>query len=70
MGYQVDHLSLSPDPAIDSEHTGAQHDAAVLLDGLCPDNDIGDPGVVLDGDEHAALGRARPLANEHEAGGP
>ena len=39
------------------------------LEHLRPDDEIGDAGLVLDGDEHDALGRARPLADQHEAGG-
>ena len=41
------------------KHAGGQDDAAILLEHLRPDDEVGDAGLVLDGDEHDALGRSR-----------
>src|SRR3546814_11052305 len=42
--------------------------AAVRLENLGPDDEIRDMGLVLERDEHDALGRSRLLAHEHDAG--
>ena len=43
------------------------HRAAVGGEDVAPDHRVGDAGLVLQGDEHHALGRARPLADQHQA---
>ena len=64
---EVDHLALSLDASAHGDHAGAHHDAAEFLEHLRPDHQVGDPGLVLQGDEHHALGAAGPLPNEDEA---
>ena len=68
MGDEMDDLALALDAAAHGDHAGAQHDAAVFLEHLRPDHQVGDAGLVLDRDEHDALGDAGPLADQHEAG--
>lgn len=46
----------------------AESDAAESLEDLLPDNDVGDARLVLERDEHDALGRAGSLSDEHDAG--
>ena len=64
---EVDHLALSLDASAHGDHAGAHHDAAKLLEHLRPDHQVGDAGLVLQGDEHHALGAAGPLPNKDEA---
>jgi hypothetical protein len=45
------------------------HRAAKFLEHLWPHDEIGDAGLVFERNEHDALGRARPLAHQHQAGG-
>ena len=40
----------------------------MLLEQVGPDHEVGDVGLVLQRDEHDALGRARLLADQHQAG--
>ena len=56
------------DPAVDRHQGGSKHDATALLEQFWPDDDIGWPGLVLDGDEHHALGGTGLLAHEDDAG--
>jgi len=65
----MNHLAFPLDPAVDRHHAGTEHDPARPLEQLWPDDNIGRAGFVLDGDEHRALRRARPLAHQHQAGG-
>jgi hypothetical protein len=53
---------------VDAEHGGAEDGAAVLFVELGPDHQIGDAGLVFQGDKHHALGRARFLADQDDAG--
>jgi hypothetical protein len=63
----VDHLALPLDASAHSDHAGAHHDAAKLLEYLRPDYQVGDPGLVLQGDEHHAFGATGPLPHKHKA---
>ncbi len=68
LGDQVDHQPLALHLAADPEQRGPEHDAPVLLEGLRPDHRVGDAGLVLQGGEDHALGAARTLAHQHQAG--
>ena len=65
--HQVDHVAFPLDAPATGEHAGRQDQAALLLEERRPDDEIGDVGLVLDGDEHDALGRTRFLPHQHEA---
>src|ERR1700730_14718020 len=69
LGDKVNDLALALDAAVDRHHPGRNDHPALLLEHLRPDHEIGDAGLVLDGDEHDAFRRARHLPHEHEAGG-
>ena len=62
----ADDLALPLNAAPHSDHAGAHHDAAKLLECLRPNHQVGDPGLVLQGDKHHAFGAAGPLSDEHE----
>jgi hypothetical protein len=62
----VDHLALPLDAAAHGDHAGAHHDAAKRLKHLRPNHQVGNPGLVLQSDEHHAFGAAGPLPNKHE----
>src|SRR5262245_52376084 len=47
-------------PAFDDEQRAAQHGAAVLLEGGRVDDDVGDPRLVLEGEEDESLRGAGP----------
>ena len=69
MGDEVDDFALTLNTTTDRDHAGGKDHAAIFIAHLGPDDEIGDAGLILQGDEHDALGAARPLADEHEAGG-
>ena len=56
------------DDAVHRHQPRAHHDLALPVEDVGPDDEVGDPGLVLDGDEHHALGAARPLADQHQPG--
>src|SRR3546814_14974136 len=64
----MDDLALALDLAAHPHHRRAEYGAAVRLENLGPDDEIRDMGLVLERDEHDALGRSRLLAHEHDAG--
>src|ERR1700733_7557489 len=64
---EVHDLALPLNAALHSNHAGAHHDAAKLLEDFRPDYQVGDPGLVLQSDEHHAFGAAGALPNKHEA---
>ena len=63
------HLAFALDAAANGQHARGQDDAPELFEDLEPDHDIGDAGLVLQRDEHDALGRSGALADQHEARG-
>ena len=69
-GDDVDHVAIGValDDAVHRHQPRAHHDLALLLEHVGPDDEVGDPGFVLEGDEHHALGAARPLADQHQPG--
>jgi len=51
-GHEMDHQPFALHPARHGEQARAHHDAAMRLEHLGPDHEIGDAAFVLDGDEH------------------
>ncbi len=68
VGDHVDDADSDCTTAGDRDIARAQHHRAHALEHLRPDDDIGDRAFVLDGHEHHALGRARPLPAGDQAG--
>src|SRR3546814_18084437 len=66
----MDDLTFAMDLAINAEQPRTHDDAAVFLEHSRPDDQIGDACLVLDGDEHDAFRRSRPLTDEDEPGEP
>ena len=67
--HEMHHLPFPLNPPADRKQAGGQHGAAVLLEDLRPDDEIGDAALILDRDEHHAFGRSRHLPHQDEAGG-
>ena len=70
LGDDVDHVAIGVtlDDAVDRHQPRAHHDLALLPEHVGPDDEVGDPGLVLERDEDDALGASRPLADQHQAG--
>ena len=64
---EVHDVAVALDRAVDPEQAGAQQLASLLLDQAAPDDDIHVPGLILQGHEHHAARRVRPLAAGDEA---
>ena len=64
----VNDVLVALDASVDDDQARAHHDLAESLQRLGPDHRVGDAGLVLDGHEHHALGRAGALAHQHDAG--
>lgn len=65
---EMDHFALTLNLAANAEHRGGEQHAAILLENLDPDDDIGRAGLVFHRQEHHALGRAGPLTDKNKAG--
>src|SRR5229473_5882647 len=68
LGDDVDDALLALQAAAAIEEGGAERGAAEAFEDRRPDDQIGDPGLVLKGDEDDAVGAARALPNEDEPG--
>src|SRR5690606_15182412 len=68
-GNKMHNLSLPLHAASHPKHAGTKYKGPILFKNLLPDNDIGNAGLVLHGDEHHTLCRSGPLANQDQAGG-
>lgn len=66
---EVDDFALAADLAVDAEQAGADDFAALAFHELGADDDVGEAGFVLEGDEHRAFGGAGALAAGDDAGG-
>jgi hypothetical protein len=53
---------------IDADHASPEHNTPVFLEGLDPDNQVGNAALILDRDEHHPFCRAGALTNEKETG--
>ncbi len=68
VGDDVDDALLALQFAGAAQQGRAQRGAAEALEDLRPDDQVGDPGLVLDGDENDAVGAPRPLPDQHDPG--
>ena len=64
----MDDVAFALDAADDASMPAGKDRPPVLFVELRPDHEIGDAGLVLQGDEDDALGRAGLLADQHQAG--
>ena len=60
-------LPFALNTAGDGQHAGGEDDAALLFEQFRPDDEIGDAGLVFDGDEHHAFGASRASAGRGQA---
>ena len=67
VGDDMDDVALALDGAVDGDHRRRHHDPALRLELALPQDDVGDSGLVLDGDE-GDVALARPLADQDQAG--
>ena len=65
---EMDHLAFALDAAVHRHHAGREDDLPVIFEHFRPDDEIGDSGLIFDGDEHDALGGSRHLPDQHHAG--
>ena len=63
----MDDLHIALHMALDRQQPGLHDGLAVVRHHPGPDNEIGDAGLVLDGDEADAPGAARPLPDQDQA---
>jgi len=66
----MDHTVLVLERAFDPQEPIARDCDAVLLEYIGREDDIGDPGLVFEGEEDEAFGGAGALARNHTAGDP
>jgi hypothetical protein len=66
---EMDDFALALDAALHSDHARRQDNAPLAFIEGRPDHQVGDAGLVLDGDEHDALGGSRLLTHRDQAGG-
>ena len=68
MGDEVNDLALTLNTAADGKHAGGEDHAPIFFEHLGPHDEIGDAGLILQGDEHDPLRCAGLLPNKNEAG--
>ena len=68
LGDEVDDALLALQAAAAIEEGGAERGAAEAFEDSRPDDQVGDPGLVLEGDEDDAVGAARALPDQDEPG--
>lgn len=66
-GLDVNHAVLFLDCAFDEEEPAARDDDAVLLEDIRSEDDVGDAGLIFEGEEDEALGSAWPLTRNDAA---
>ena len=66
VGDEVDHLAFALDLAAYRHHARGQHDTPLAFKQRRPDHQVGDTGLILDRDEHDALGGSRPLPDQDQ----
>src|SRR5437763_12155745 len=64
----MDDAFLALQPAAAIEQGGAERGAAEAFEDRRPDDQVGDAGLVLDGDKDDAIGAARALTDQDETG--
>jgi len=63
-----EHTVLMLQHAFNEQERLADHGHAVAIEQIGADDDVGDPGFVLEGEEDKPLGGAGPLARDDHAG--
>src|SRR5690606_28644140 len=66
--YRLDALALARSRAAHDEQRSAEERGALALEEPGPDHEIGDAGLVLEGQEDHAIGGARTLTHQHQPG--
>ena len=66
---KMDHLAFALDAAVHRHHARREDDSPLMFEHFRPDDEIGDSGLVFDGDEHDAFGGSGHLPDEHQAAG-
>ena len=69
LGDQMHDLAFPLDPPIHADQACRENKPALPLEHIGPDDDIGDPRLVLDGHEQDTLGGTGHLPDEDQAGG-
>ena len=69
-GDDVDDVAVlvALDDSVDGHQPRPHHDLALLFEHVGPDDEVGDSGLVLNGDEDDPLGASRPLADQDQPG--
>lgn len=67
LGDDVDDAALALDLPAHPDHRGAKHNPAMLLEDVGPYDQVRDFSLVLERDEHDALGGAWLLPDQHDA---
>jgi hypothetical protein len=67
-GEDVDDLALALDVAVALEEAGVSGGGVVFFEGVWPDDEVDDAGLVFEGFEDDAAGGAGALADEDQAG--
>ena len=66
--HDMNDIALALHAATAGEHAGGENNAALPVEQARPDDEVGDAGFVLEGDEDDARRRAGTLAYQHQAG--
>ena len=53
----MDHLPFPLNAAIDADHAGIEHDTSVFFEGFQPEDEVGNTGLIFDGDEHGSVAK-------------
>ena len=64
IGHEMDDVALALDAALHGDHAGRENDATLAFIKRRPDHQVGDAGLVLDGDKHDALRRPWLLTHQ------
>ena len=70
VGDDVNRRTLALNAAVHLDHAGREDEPPLLLEQLGPHDEVGHPGLVLDGDEHDALRGAGLLTHQDQARQP
>ena len=66
-GNDVDHIFIGLNDSAHGHQPSTHDDLALLVEHVGPDDEVGDCGFILDGDEYHAFGAAGPLPDQHQA---
>jgi hypothetical protein len=68
MGNKMHDVALALNGSIDRQHAGRENDPPLRLKDPWPDDEIGNAALILNGDEHDALGGPRHLPHQYKSG--